>query len=60
MKGGVADAMKLTYKQRLFVDEYIISGNATQSCKAAGSTPPLSFDRDVNKLRILTSSSLKD
>lgn len=36
MKGGVADAMKLTQKQRLFADEYIKSGNAMQSAIKAG------------------------
>jgi phage terminase small subunit len=36
VKGGVADAMKLTHKQRLFADEYIKSGNAMQSAIKAG------------------------
>ena len=43
--------MKLTQKQRLFADEYIKSGNATQSYKAAGSTPNRQVVHDDNKPR---------
>ena len=34
--GKGADDMKLTLKQKRFADEYIISGNATQSAIKAG------------------------
>ena len=40
---------KLTQKQQRF----IISGNATQSYKTAGSIPARQIDRDVVKLRVL-------
>ena len=42
---------KLTQKQQRFVDEYIISGNATQSCKAAGSIPARQIVRDDKLFR---------
>lgn len=44
---------KLTLKQQRFVDEHVIFGNATQSYKAAGSTPARQVGRDVVKLRVL-------
>ncbi|QHJ74813.1 hypothetical protein [Lactobacillus phage JNU_P5] len=44
---------RLTQKQRRFVDEHVIFGNATQSYKAAGSTPARQVGRDVVKLRVL-------
>ncbi|WP_270392335.1 terminase small subunit [Limosilactobacillus fermentum] len=38
---------KLTQKQQRFVDEYIISGNATQSYKAAGSIPSTDIRKEM-------------
>ena len=36
MRKGADDMKKLTLKQQRFADEYIISGNATQSAIIAG------------------------
>lgn len=43
--------MKLTAKQRLFADEYIISGNATQSAIKAGYAEKAAYRTGADNLR---------
>lgn len=51
--------MKLTHKQRLFVDEYIKSGNATQSYIKAGYRVKSEKVAGVNANRILGNAKVK-
>lgn len=48
---GVSGISKLTQKQQRFVDEYIISGNATQAAIKAGYAPKAAYRTGSENLR---------
>ena len=52
--------MKLTIKQKRFADEYIISGNATESYLKAGYANQKRSSAEANARKLLGNSSLKD
>lgn len=51
--------MKLTIKQKRFADEYIISGNATESYLKAGYANQKRSSAEANARKLLGNSSLK-